>query len=106
MKKQNLQLLSDDQVRRFIADGFIIVDSQLDATFHQQMARDHYLFYVDNPHLDWSLRIQVYEVDNWYQSTRYHKGKSHQVYNFHCHYMCSMHHISRILHLLCYYLVD
>ena len=39
MKKRNLQLLSDDQVRRFIADGFIIVDSQLDAAFHQQMAQ-------------------------------------------------------------------
>ena len=51
MKKQNLQLLSDDQVRRFIADGFIIVDSQLDAAFHQQMAQQiAYALEYELPH--------------------------------------------------------
>ena len=38
MKEQELQLLSDDQVRRFIADGFIIVDSDLAPSFHAKVA--------------------------------------------------------------------
>ena len=36
MNKQKLQLLSDDQVQRFIADGFVIIDSKLEASFHKR----------------------------------------------------------------------
>ena len=32
MNKHKLQLLSDDQVQRFIADGFVIIDSKLEAS--------------------------------------------------------------------------
>ena len=33
-------LLSDDQVRRFIADGFIVLDSCLPDTLHAGIARE------------------------------------------------------------------
>ena len=39
MNKQKLQLLNDDQVQRFIADGFVIIDSKLEASFHQKVHR-------------------------------------------------------------------
>ena len=51
MDKQKLQLLSDDQVQRFIADGFVIIDSKLEASFHQKVTEQiAYALEYELPH--------------------------------------------------------
>ena len=51
MEKQRLQLLSDDQVRRFIADGFIFIDSNLAPSFHAAMTQQiAYALEYELPH--------------------------------------------------------
>ena len=51
MNNQKLQLLSDDQVQRFIADGFVIIDSKLEASFHQKVAKQiAYALEYELPH--------------------------------------------------------
>ena len=51
MNKQKLQLLSDDQVQRFIADGFVIIDSKLEASFHQKVTEQiAYALEYELPH--------------------------------------------------------
>ena len=51
MEEQRLQLLSDDQVRRFIADGFIFIDSNLAQSFHAAMTQQiAYALEYELPH--------------------------------------------------------
>ena len=51
MQEQQSQLLSDDQVRRFIADGFIIIDSQLEPSFHSAVTKQiTYALEYELPH--------------------------------------------------------
>jgi HEAT repeat protein len=51
MSEQNQQLLSDDQVQRFIADGFVIIDSMLAPDFHQRVAKQiGYALEYELPH--------------------------------------------------------
>ncbi|HBX00182.1 MAG TPA: hypothetical protein DEF77_04485, partial [Gammaproteobacteria bacterium] len=51
MSEQNQQLLSDDQVQRFIADGFVIIDSMLAPDFHQRVAEQiGYALEYELPH--------------------------------------------------------
>ena len=51
MSEQNQPLLSDDQVQRFIADGFVIIDSMLAPDFHQRVAEQiAYALEYELPH--------------------------------------------------------
>ena len=51
MSEQNQPLLSDDQVQRFIADGFVIIDSMLATDFHQRVAQQiGYALEYELPH--------------------------------------------------------
>lgn len=51
MSEQSQQLLSDDQVRRFIADGFVIIDSALAPDFHQRVTKQiAYALEYELPH--------------------------------------------------------
>ena len=51
MSEQNQSLLSDDQVQRFIADGFVIIDSMLAPDFHQRVAEQiAYALEYELPH--------------------------------------------------------
>ena len=51
MDKQNQHLLSDEQVRRFIADGFVIIDSKLSSDFHQRVSQQiAYALEYELPH--------------------------------------------------------
>ena len=51
MSEQNQSLLSDDQVQRFIADGFVIIDSMLAPDFHQRVAEQiGYALEYELPH--------------------------------------------------------
>ena len=51
MSEQNQPLLSDDQVQRFIADGFVIIDSVLAPDFHQRVAEQiAYALEYELPH--------------------------------------------------------
>ena len=51
MSEQNQPLLSDDQVQRFIADGFVIIDSMLATDFHQRVAEQiAYALEYELPH--------------------------------------------------------
>ncbi|MBP73337.1 MAG: hypothetical protein CMQ18_02015 [Gammaproteobacteria bacterium] len=51
MSEQNQPLLSDDQVQRFIADGFVIIDSMLAPDFHQRVAEEiAYALEYELPH--------------------------------------------------------
>ena len=60
MDKQNQHLLSDEQVRRFIADGFIIIDSKLSSDFHQRVSQQiAYALEYELPHPGDNIVLRV-----------------------------------------------
>ena len=51
MEEQKLQLLSDDQVRRFVADGFIFINPNLAASFNAEVSQQiAYALEYELPH--------------------------------------------------------
>ena len=63
-------LLSDDQVRRFVADGFIVLDSCLPATLHEGIARElHFSLKKESKWLGDNLLPRVPNIDVVLQSS-------------------------------------
>ena len=70
MMNESPTLLSDDQVRRFIADGFIVLDSCLPATLHEGIARElHFSLKKESKWLGDNLLPRVPNIDVVLQSS-------------------------------------
>ena len=63
------QLLNDDQVRRFIADGFVVLDSNLPRSLHEEIARElHFSLKKESKWLGDNLLPRVPSIDTVLQS--------------------------------------